>query len=434
MRCVGLVHQVHGPRYQHLKPEVRNLTVVRWQKVALTVVLVALLAVPLAVPVAAGADDRPGEPAVVPQSVRYSAPEWLPLRNGLGGADIRVGCTYLSVGAQGGFDCAGHHATWAIDFGAPAGTPVYAAGSGWATVYTNIAACDWGGGYGRSVIIDHGFGVVTIYGHLSSISITPTGQQVTPATKIGEVGTSGALVCNFPHLHFERVVAGIGPVDPGPLKACHGGSLVSYPAAFGRTTWQGMPWGTGTVRSDGQGCVNDPNAYRPAAPVTRAEMAAFLWRHAGRPAVPSSCGFADEPLLASWARVGACWMRATGITTNNPYEGSSTVTRAQMAAFLWRTAGSPAAPASCGFVDEASLASWARVGACWMRATGITTNNPYRPGAAVTRAEMAAFLWRSAGSPTAPQSCGMSDETAIPQFARSAVCWMKARGITTVSA
>ena len=418
--------------YHRTGGALRNVIVMRWRALAVTAVLVASLVAPVAAPVVAGASPTTTQPVAAPASVQYSAPDWLPLRTALGGGDVRVGCTYLSTGSQGGYDCAGHHATWAIDFGAPTGTPVYAAGSGWATVYTNFGACDWAGGYGRSVIVNHGFGVVTIYAHLSSISIAAGGQQVTPATKIGEVGTSGASVCNFPHLHFERLVAGVGPVDPGQLKACHGGTMVSYPAAFGRPGWQGLPWGAGTVRSDGQGCVVDPNAYRPAVPVTRAEMAAFLWRNAGRPSTPSSCEFADEALIAAWARPGACWMKATGITDSNPYRGSSTVTRAEMATFVWRAAGRPVSVDSCGFVDADALASWAKSGACWMKATGITDNNPYRAGSPVTRAEMAAFLWRAAGSPPAPASCNMSDEASIPQFARTAVCWMKASGITTV--
>ena len=103
-----------------------------------------------------------------------------------------------------------------------------------------------------------------------------------------------------------------------------------------------------------------------------------------------------------------------------------------MAAFLWRDAGLPATPSSCGFADEALIAAWARPGACWMKATGITESNPYRAGSPVTRAEMAAFLWRAAGTPPAPASCNMSDEASIPPFARTAVCWMKASGITTV--
>jgi hypothetical protein len=65
-----------------------------------------------------------------------------------------------------------------------------------------------------------------------------------------------------------------------------------------------------------------------------------------------------------------------------------------MAAFLWRAAGQPSAPLSCGFTDEATIPGYARQGACWLLAEGVTRNNPFEPGAVVTRAQMAAFLNR----------------------------------------
>jgi hypothetical protein len=92
--------------------------------------------------------------------------------------------------------------------------------------------------------------------------------------------------------------------------------------------------------------------------------------------------------------VAACWLKAQDITSNNPYNPTGVVNRQQMAAFLWRFAGGPSAPASCGFTDETDVAVFARVPACWLKATDITTNNPYRPTSDVTWAQMAAFLYR----------------------------------------
>lgn len=403
----------------------------RWV-LAVVVAVVATVTVPMvAGPAAADGGPEP-EATVSVQSVQYSPPEWLPFRAGAGG-DIRVGCTYRSTGTQGGYECGGYHPVWAIDFGAPTGTPVYAAGAGWATVYSDVATCRSDGGYGRAVVVDHGAGVRTIYAHLSVISINRSGQQVTPATKIGEVGNTGSSTCNFPHLHFERFVSGpwSGAVDPGPLKACHGPTQVSYPQVWGRATWEGIPWGLGTVASDGTGCVADPNAYRPDGQVTRAQMAAFLWRKAGEPAIRNACGLTDIGAIPGWARDGACWLWLSGITTNDPYGAGSVVTRAQMATFLWRYAGQAPAPTECGFTDLAAIAGWARQGVCWLQAVGITNVDTFRPSAPVTRAEMAAFLWRAAGRPAAPASCGMSDEWAIPAYARTPVCWLKAQRITT---
>jgi uncharacterized delta-60 repeat protein len=138
--------------------------------------------------------------------------------------------------------------------------------------------------------------------------------------------------------------------------------------------------------------------YSPEGGVTRAQMAKFLWTMAGSPSAPSSCGFNDEASIPSWARQGACWMKEVGITEANPYKPNDQVTRGQMAGFLWRFAGRPEASSSCGFLDEPSIPTWARAGACWMSEYGITNINPYRAVDAVKRGEMAAFLSRLGGS------------------------------------
>ena len=138
--------------------------------------------------------------------------------------------------------------------------------------------------------------------------------------------------------------------------------------------------------------------YSPESGVTRAQMAKFLWTMAGGPSAPESCGFNDEASIPSWARQGACWMKEVGITEANPYKPNDQVTRGQMAGFLWRFAGRPEASSSCGFRDETSIPTWARAGACWMAEFGITNVNPYRAVDAVKRGEMAAFLSRLGGS------------------------------------
>jgi hypothetical protein len=148
------------------------------------------------------------------------------------------------------------------------------------------------------------------------------------------------------------------------------------------------------------------------------------------PQSTTSCDVRDEASIAGYAREGACWLRANGITTNNPFRPGDPVTRAEMAAFLWRAAGEPAADGSCGFTDEASIPGYARQAACWLLASGVTDNNPYRPGVVVTRAQMAAFLWRSAGRPAAPVDCDLVDLAEIPDFARDGACWLLRNSVT----
>lgn len=140
--------------------------------------------------------------------------------------------------------------------------------------------------------------------------------------------------------------------------------------------------------------ITTNNPYNPAGTVTRAQMAAFLWRFAESPSAPESCGFTDQASIPSFARAATCWLKAEGITTNAAYDPSGVVTRAQMAAFLWRLAGSPAAQA-CTFTDGAAIPAWARTGACWLKEADITTTSAYDPAGRLNRGQMAAFLYRT---------------------------------------
>ncbi|MDQ3890190.1 MAG: peptidoglycan DD-metalloendopeptidase family protein [Actinomycetota bacterium] len=90
-----------------------------------------------------------------------------------------------------------------IDIGAPAGTPVQAAASG------RVIEAGWMSGYGNLVVIDHGNGLATAYGHLSAIWVG--GGLVSQGQGIGAVGCTGS--CTGDHLHFEVRVNG-APVDP----------------------------------------------------------------------------------------------------------------------------------------------------------------------------------------------------------------------------
>ncbi len=65
-------------------------------------------------------------------------------------------------------------------------------------------------GYGRLVVVDHGFGVTTYYGHLSSFNVLP-GQQLKRGETIGNVGVSGRST--GPHVHYEVRING-APVNP----------------------------------------------------------------------------------------------------------------------------------------------------------------------------------------------------------------------------
>lgn len=91
-----------------------------------------------------------------------------------------------------------------IDIDAPYGTPVRAAGDG------DVASAGTESGYGREIVIDHGHGLDTLYGHLSVIAVI-AGQHVTRGQIIGYVGESGRAT--GPHLHYEVRIHNV-PVNP----------------------------------------------------------------------------------------------------------------------------------------------------------------------------------------------------------------------------
>jgi len=83
----------------------------------------------------------------------------------------------------------------AIDIGYPAGTPIYASDSGY------VAKVGWSDvGYGKMVLLDHGNGFQTLYGHMS-VLLVEEGTSVAKGTLIGRMGSTGNST--GPHLHFE---------------------------------------------------------------------------------------------------------------------------------------------------------------------------------------------------------------------------------------
>ena len=84
---------------------------------------------------------------------------------------------------------------WGMDFTAPKGTPVYASGDG-----KIVRADNNSSGYGKHIRIDHGYGYLSLYGHLSQYNVTK-GQKVKRGDLIGFVGSTGRS--EAPHLHYE---------------------------------------------------------------------------------------------------------------------------------------------------------------------------------------------------------------------------------------
>lgn len=101
-----------------------------------------------------------------------------------------------------------------LDIGAQQGATIVAAEAG------EVILASYNGGYGNCVMIDHGNGIVTLYGHMESIAVG-YGQYVSKGQAIGFVGSTG--VSTGPHCHFEIRLNG-GQTDPAP----YFGGLVYY--------------------------------------------------------------------------------------------------------------------------------------------------------------------------------------------------------------
>lgn len=98
----------------------------------------------------------------------------------------------------------GYRSHLGIDLAAPVGTPVFAPSAG------VVRFAQWYGGYGLFVVVDHGQGLLTRYGHLSQVNVV-VGQQVDVGDLLALVGSTG--LSTGPHLHYEVWLKG-RPVDP----------------------------------------------------------------------------------------------------------------------------------------------------------------------------------------------------------------------------
>jgi murein DD-endopeptidase MepM/ murein hydrolase activator NlpD len=97
-----------------------------------------------------------------------------------------------------------------VDWGAPIGTPIFAAGNG------VIIKAGWDSGYGRRIEIEHANGYVTTYNHMSGFARGATeGARVRQGQVIGYLGQTG--LATGPHLHYEVLVNGHF-VDPMKVK------------------------------------------------------------------------------------------------------------------------------------------------------------------------------------------------------------------------
>jgi uncharacterized protein len=159
-------------------------------------------------------------------------------------------------------------------------------------------------------------------------------------------------------------------------------------------------------------------------------------RPAASPSAPRP-DYLDVPRGSSFEQAAA-WFSSEGIDPGRLFRRSSTVTRRQMALFLWRMMGRPEGRSSCGYRDVPNSFAVHRefaTAACFLKDADVVNgynNDPGRfaPFVTIDRGQMAAALWRLADKPASTLSCGIVD---LPSSAdaRRGICWLKAWGIAT---
>jgi murein DD-endopeptidase MepM/ murein hydrolase activator NlpD len=111
---------------------------------------------------------------------------------------------------------AGHHT--GVDLAVPVGTAVHAVGAG------TVVKAEWGGAYGKMVVVRHADGRYSLYAHLSRIDVR-TGEAVSAGSELGLSGATGNVT--GPHLHFEVDTTEQYGSDINPISwlAAHGVQL-----------------------------------------------------------------------------------------------------------------------------------------------------------------------------------------------------------------
>lgn len=140
------------------------------------------------------------------------------------------------------------------------------------------------------------------------------------------------------------------------------------------------------------------NEFSPQENTSRAALAAVLYRAEGSPAIDVQNEFADVDSDA-WYTDAVSWASTEGIISgygNGLFGINDPVTREQIAAILWRYAGSPDTVSSENFADESSISSYAVKAVDWVRNNNIMSgkeNNMFDPDGYATRAEIAMVLF-----------------------------------------
>jgi sugar lactone lactonase YvrE len=137
--------------------------------------------------------------------------------------------------------------------------------------------------------------------------------------------------------------------------------------------------------------------FTPEGSVSRAMAVTVLYRMASSPAVGDATGFPDVE-AGTWYSKPVSWASRVRIANGYDYGWfgpEDPITREQLAVFLWRYCGSPDSAPGADFADEAKISAYADEAVDWVRAGGIINGRPgnlYCPQETCTRAELAQLL------------------------------------------
>ena len=164
------------------------------------------------------------------------------------------------------------------------------------------------------------------------------------------------------------------------------------------------------VRDSGLMSGTTATTFEPSGATTRAMLAMTLYRAAGSPAVSGSDAFTDTQ-DGAWYAGAVLWAAQAGIISGyggGLFGAEDPVSREQIAAILWRYAGSPEAQSE-DFADESTISAWAADAVDWARSAGVMTGREggrFAPQANVTRAETAVILraFQNLDAPEIPET------------------------------
>ena len=231
------------------------------------------------------------------------------------------------------------------------------------------------------------------------------------------------------------------PVEPAP-RVLLDGKLLQQGFDYSVIYSDNLSAGTATAVVTGKGgytgfisaafsivAVPDPEPTPTPAPDPEPEPVTWIFKD-----VSSSVAHSDDINWLASAGVSTGWAETDGTRTFRPYWN---VARADMAAFLYRLAGSPdfTAPSTSPFKDVTSgTAHYKEI--CWLAENGISQGwdvsggREFRPYATVARCDMAAFLYRLAGSPdyTISGKPFLDCNEKTPHYKE--VCWLASTGVS----